>query len=339
MKVLCLVDGRVDPPDRWIWNYLPAEAQQDIVEFLNVKPRDLFANWGKLLTYYPAYCQLAMRALLRCIRSEYDMIVAWEGKNGFPLALIRNLLRLKSPKLVILSYSHRGIITHFPRISRFALRSVDHITVTTQWEVKHYAETLGVSESRITFCPFGWYDVETMRREPVAVQEEGFILAPGRSYRDYATLAAAMDGIESKVVIVARRFNIKGVDFPSQSVVKDFLPMTQFLELQANADFVVIPLMDVSHAAGDIHIIQAMAAGKAVVATDGPSARTYIDHGITGLLVPPRDPGRLREAMKYLLEHPKVAMTMGRSARKIYEAKYTFRAFSKRTYATLEGAV
>ena len=50
MRVLCLVDGPVLPPDRWMWNHLPESAQGDEVDFLWASPKDRFRKWGKLLS-------------------------------------------------------------------------------------------------------------------------------------------------------------------------------------------------------------------------------------------------------------------------------------------------
>jgi hypothetical protein len=108
MRVLCLIDEPVEPPDRWIWNYLPAHAQLDAVDFLHATPLDLFPKWyipkwGKLLTFYPVYWSLAVRALRQSRKVDYDLIVAWQSKNGFWLAALRSLLGLKNPRFVILS--------------------------------------------------------------------------------------------------------------------------------------------------------------------------------------------------------------------------------------------
>ncbi len=58
-------------------------------------------------------------------------------------------------------------------------------------------------------------------------------------------------------------------------------------------------------------ILEAMAAGRPVVATDVGAASDAIQHGITGLLVPPRDPRRLAAALEELLSDPASARAMG----------------------------
>jgi len=60
-----------------------------------------------------------------------------------------------------------------------------------------------------------------------------------------------------------------------------------------------------------VTVLEAMAAGKPVVATSVGGVPELVVEGETGLLVPPRDPERLAEAIAELLHHPDVARRMG----------------------------
>jgi glycosyltransferase involved in cell wall biosynthesis len=64
-----------------------------------------------------------------------------------------------------------------------------------------------------------------------------------------------------------------------------------------------------------ITILEAMAAGKPVVATAVGGVPEVVRNGETGLLTPPGDPGRLAEAVLRLLEAPILARTMGDAGR------------------------
>jgi glycosyltransferase involved in cell wall biosynthesis len=61
--------------------------------------------------------------------------------------------------------------------------------------------------------------------------------------------------------------------------------------------------------------LEAMAAGKPLVATDIPGLREAVVDGVTGLLVPPRDPKALAAALKTLIESPQLRASMGAAAR------------------------
>lgn len=67
---------------------------------------------------------------------------------------------------------------------------------------------------------------------------------------------------------------------------------------------------------------EAMAIGRAVITTDVPGCRATVDHGLNGLLVPPRDPAALAEAMIRLAADRPLAIAMGRRSRQMAEAQF-----------------
>lgn len=60
-------------------------------------------------------------------------------------------------------------------------------------------------------------------------------------------------------------------------------------------------------------IIEAMAVGKPVVATNIRGCREEVVDGATGFLVPVRDPEALAGAVNYLIQHPEAARRMGQA--------------------------
>lgn len=67
--------------------------------------------------------------------------------------------------------------------------------------------------------------------------------------------------------------------------------------------------------AGPLVLGEAMALGKAVVATRVPGAEDVLEHGRSGLLVPPGDPAAMAAAILDLLARPSRAAALGRAAR------------------------
>jgi len=334
LRVLCLVDGRVKPSDRWLWNHLPAEARLDTVDFLHASTRDLFPKWGKLMTYYPAYWNLALKALRRSREVGYDLIVAWESKNGFPLAILRSLLGIKKPPLVILAFAYKGIAANFVKLGRFGVNGIDHVTVPTVGEIEYYSRLLGLSLEKVTFCPLGWYDMVSVL-DRADGKSTDYIFAGGRSGRDYETLFEAVSQLDVQLIVNARRFNLRGLSCPPNVEINSFMPLREYYGLMARAKFVVLTLQNTPYAVGLGHIVQAMSAGRALIATRTASTVDYIKNGQTGILVPPYDPEALKAAIDYLLTHPEEAKAMGGRARQKYEEGYTFEAFAKRTYDVL----
>jgi glycosyltransferase involved in cell wall biosynthesis len=72
-----------------------------------------------------------------------------------------------------------------------------------------------------------------------------------------------------------------------------------------------------------IALIEAAAAGLPSVACAIAGNAEIVQHGHTGLLVPPADPAALGAALRSLLEAPETARAMGREARRRAEARFT----------------
>ena len=337
MKILCLLDEVVKPGDRWLWKYLP--SNNDELEFLVTRgAADRFQEWGKLLTYYPAFLRAGFRTLLKTRRTPYDLVVAWEGKNGFPYALLRSLVGQKYPPLIILAFNIRGVIRHFLSLVRFGLRSVSRVVVFTPVEVEQYQRLLSLSPKAICYCPHGWYDPmrwydppKSHEFEPLA-RAGKFLLASGRSYRDYETLARAVEGTEVKIKVSGRKFNLAGIDFPPNMEATGWLAYRELQDYLYESHFYVIPLQPITHAGGDSSLLQAMSFSKAVVATRAPSTETYVQHGVTGLLVEPRDVEGLRQAILHLWRNADEAARMGKEARRRFEENHTIEKLAQRVY-------
>jgi glycosyltransferase involved in cell wall biosynthesis len=60
--------------------------------------------------------------------------------------------------------------------------------------------------------------------------------------------------------------------------------------------------------------VEAMTQGRAVIATNHGGTCELIEHGVTGMLVPPSDPKALAEAIELLLINPALRERMGRAA-------------------------
>ncbi len=83
-------------------------------------------------------------------------------------------------------------------------------------------------------------------------------------------------------------------------------------QILAASDLVVMA----SHREGlPLALLEAGAAGRPVVATDVGGVREAVEDGVTGLLLPPRNPGRFAETVLGLLDSPERMRAMGEHAR------------------------
>lgn len=80
-------------------------------------------------------------------------------------------------------------------------------------------------------------------------------------------------------------------------------------------------------------LLEAAACARPIITTDMPGCRDVVTPEIEGLLVPPRDPEALAQAMARLAGAPDLRRTMGAAARRRAEAEFGERGVMDRTMA------
>lgn len=86
--------------------------------------------------------------------------------------------------------------------------------------------------------------------------------------------------------------------------------------LLAESDIFVLPTWARWRMEGcPVALLEAMSCGKACVATDIPGSRDLVEHGKSGLLVPPEDPKALANALGQLAASPGLRRDLGKAAR------------------------
>lgn len=113
--------------------------------------------------------------------------------------------------------------------------------------------------------------------------------------------------------------------------VRDDVP-----ELLATLDVVVFPSL---WEAQGIGLIEAMAAGRAIVATHLPAHAEAIEEGLSGLLVPRRDSAAMADAVAALLTDPERRSRLGAAARRTAEGRYRVETMIEATAALYREAL
>jgi glycosyltransferase involved in cell wall biosynthesis len=125
-------------------------------------------------------------------------------------------------------------------------------------------------------------------------------------------LAIAGDGPEAPA-LRARARGIAGVEFLGE------LPRERVAALLAGCAFAVVPSL--CYEVFGLAAAEAMAAGRAVVASDAGALSELVEHGANGLLFRSGDAEGLASACRRLLDDPGLAQAFGREARARYEAE------------------
>jgi hypothetical protein len=96
------------------------------------------------------------------------------------------------------------------------------------------------------------------------------------------------------------------------------VPLSEVASYYRSADVCVVPSL---YENAPYTCIEAMSCGKAVVVTDAGGTREYVEHGISGFVVPARDSQALAQAVMKLLNDDALRQKFGERARKYIVAE------------------
>jgi len=106
------------------------------------------------------------------------------------------------------------------------------------------------------------------------------------------------------------------------------LPHDRMPAVMRSVDVVCLP----SYREGAAKVLlEAAASGRAIVTTDAPGCREAVEPGESGLLVPPRDPDALAEALGTLLRDPVLRGRMGRRGRELAVERFSIEVVVEET--------
>ena len=102
-----------------------------------------------------------------------------------------------------------------------------------------------------------------------------------------------------------------------------FVDEDELIEYYRGSDVVVLPSTRIAEGFGMV-LIEGNACCKPVIGTRIGGIQYVIEDGETGLLVPPKDPGALADAIIKVLQDKDLARKMGENGRKLVEENYTW---------------
>jgi glycosyltransferase involved in cell wall biosynthesis len=263
-------------------------------------------------------------------RRIYARVVYGHSTNTLNSALValRALLSvlLRPPRVVVLGSVER-LVPWIIRARRAGLLRGAKLVVTNQLELDDgqlaqvdrvilYARPLiaagrpALRERAVfAYLPADG-DFEAARR---AASEGGYVFTGGGADRDFASVIEAVGGTEIPLEIVAFSTEALG-PVPANCVVRGRMPLPGFLEHMAGARFVVVPLRDPSSPHGQTTVVQALALGKAVIATRSPGVADYVEDEQEGLLVEAGDVAGYRRAILRLADDAELREACERNA-------------------------
>jgi glycosyltransferase involved in cell wall biosynthesis len=196
-------------------------------------------------------------------------------------------------------------------VMRWSLDSAYAIMVHSFAETAIYQDFYGLRNPIMVFAPFGG-DPKLLTRPTTY---DGAVLAAGRDSRDFHSFIQAVRGTGVSAAIIAPKGSFLHVRLPDNITLYEDISRDAYIGLLAEAQLVVVPLQNKARSVGQVVLTNAMALGKAVIATRTIGTVDYIAHGKTGMLVPPYDVPALREAILCLITDEDARQRLGTAAR------------------------
>ncbi|MBI3941609.1 MAG: glycosyltransferase [Chloroflexi bacterium] len=284
---------------------------------------------GRLATVASTPLSLSLALHLRRIQADIHHL-----HFPYPVGEVANLLLAPSQPTVITYHSdvvrQQGFLRLYQPILWQVLRRATAIIATSPNYVKSSPFLSRLPATKIRVIPLG-VDLEPLlrpQREPVVHMRNIYptpiwlFVGRMRYYKGLQYFLQAMPQLPGTLIAIgigpmlaewqqlAKELGLAGrVIFPGE------IPDALLPAYYQACDAFVLPASERSEAFGTV-IIEAMAAGKPVISTEIGTGTSWINlDGITGLVVPPRDPQALATAASQLAEHKTLCVQYGEAAR------------------------
>lgn len=316
----------------WFFKYWP---EQDItVDVIDYSKLPVIHRIEKnLLRFYVIQTLKAIPNL-----TKYDLIISHGAQSAVLLAFLRSIFGWRQPPHIIIDVGClNGGRSRQPELFLFqkAMKSVSGLIYHASPQQRHYERYFPALAGKTAFVPFG---VDSDFFKPLNTPSENYILSIGYKFRDWETLIAAYSEIETDVklkIIGPSQININSKK-NHNIIVLPFIPINDLKDQIARSKFVVLPLIDLPYAHGQMTLLQSMAMGKAVIVTKVAATIDYIEDGKNGLFVKLKDVDDMRAKIEYLLSNLGLVERLQIAARESVEHRFNERYMAEGIYKALK---
>ncbi len=290
----------------WTWAFGEPPPTVDGASFQVVRRA---SDWG--MPPWRARLRMLREALTVARHSAaHDCVVL--STVGIEASLVAALVKLRSRHTRVVVFDFLAPRAQLPpRIARAMVIPVDRFLVIRSGDAAMLRSRFGVPEHKVSFLP--WPVRADQLPDPGV--EEDYVYSAGWAHRDWACLLSALDRAGLPATLAPGR----PLTIPEGAVgrieVIEMPPPDLGRTLTARARVVAVALVDTDLPSGPLVLLDAMAMGKAVVASAVNGTRDYVRDGETALVVPPGDPVALSAALTRLWRDEALRRRLGAAAR------------------------
>lgn len=283
-----------DDPEtlRWLDDYAARPGRS----FLKVSQGSPEGNWHKrrrrttTLRGWSTQFQQARR----CV--DADGVITVFPPLAISVGLIQHLRRSAKPHIAW-CFNLGGRPDGIRRaLARLAARKITHLVVHSRAEIALVADYLDLPEHRVRFVPLQTVAFE----DTFSTQEDDYVVAMGSANRDYATFLAAMraTGLPAKLIAAPRLLD--GLEIPANVQVINNVTLAESRRIASRARLCIVPIEKETVASGQVTLVDAAAMARCIIATRSIGTVDYIEDGVNGALVPPRDAEAMARTIRAL---------------------------------------
>lgn len=314
----------------WWWDEIQADRGLCQLSYQRVVFRNKRSK--QITTLELPFLLIKMLFVLVRLRRQYDFIYTFEcDLTTFALSFWQTVLFLRRPKHVVLQFIMReknsSICSRLKySFMKILFSSIHKAICSASAESRYYQEAFHWPEEKFGFVP---YHTSNHFLELPIVNDEEYVVSAGRIFRDFETLIEAMQQATYKTLIISPKGYVRRRPEQSNIEILEDIPSSEYEKLVRSSRVVVVALEDRNISAGQTVLLDAMALGKAIVATKTAATIDYIRHEENGLLVEPYNPSALQEAIDRLMLDPALRSRLGATARQDVLMRYLPHHYTK----------
>lgn len=262
-------------------------------------------------------------------RKEFGTIVSYQQFYGLFFAFYSAIFHLKKHcHLIVTTFIYRPKQGWKGKLYAWFMRkavnspALDKIVCFSSSEPAYYQSIFGTD--KFTYVPLGLGDLNRGGRIPQG--EERFILAAGKSNRDYDFLVDALKDTPYQVRILSDAYNHPN---PGSNIrIYHDVFGEKYYQMLSECCCVIVPLADARISAGQLVFLQAMMFAKPIITTESDTVRDYIESGKNGLIIP-KQRDALRDAVRRLYEDEALYRGMAKEGRCRFLENYSVASMAR----------